>query len=198
MAHVCHANCNTDRSNREHRLATKTERQGDCLVWTGTVLQNGYGTMRVHYRREYVHRISYELAKGPIPTGLHIDHLCRNTRCVEPSHLEAVTPGENTRRAAPYRKPVVHVKPERCSKGHEMTEENTYRPERGWKCRTCMREWRRARYVPRKRPVETHCRKAGHEFTPENTIIQSSGARTCRTCRLASKARAAAAAKRPR
>lgn len=40
----------------------------------------------------------YEQEVGPIPTGHHIDHLCRMTRCIRPSHLEAVTPTENARR----------------------------------------------------------------------------------------------------
>lgn len=192
--HLCGTTCNTDASLRAARLAAKAVRQGDCLMWTGTVLQNGYGTMRVHYRREYVHRISYELAKGPIPDGLHIDHLCRNRRCVEPSHLEAVTPAENTRRAVPHWEPRTKPKPERCGKGHPITDENTYRrTPRGWGCRECDRQWGRTHYVPRERQPETHCRKAGHEFTPENTIIQASGARTCRACRLASKRRASAA-----
>jgi hypothetical protein len=46
--------------------------------------------------------------------------------------------------------------------------------------------------VPRTRTPETHCRTARHEFTPENTIIQANGARTCRLCRIASKQRARA------
>lgn len=44
------------------------------------------------------HRLAYMRAKGAIPRGFHIDHLCRVTNCVNPDHLEAVTPGENVRR----------------------------------------------------------------------------------------------------
>lgn len=44
------------------------------------------------------HRLSYRAFKGVIPTGLQLDHLCMNKRCVNPEHLEPVTPLENTRR----------------------------------------------------------------------------------------------------
>lgn len=46
------------------------------------------------------HRLVYEYEVGPIPDGLTIDHLCRNTICVNPSHMEPVTNAENARRAS--------------------------------------------------------------------------------------------------
>jgi hypothetical protein len=45
------------------------------------------------------HRWIYKQLVGPIPDGHEIDHLCRNTLCVEITHLEPVTPAENSRRA---------------------------------------------------------------------------------------------------
>ena len=44
------------------------------------------------------HRVYYEKAKGPIPAGMQIDHLCRVPVCVNPDHLEAVTPAQNVQR----------------------------------------------------------------------------------------------------
>lgn len=72
---------------------------GWCWVWQGTGTKTGYGQISVEGSQRYAHRVSYELHVGPIPDGLQIDHLCRNTSCVNPAHLEPVTGAENTRRA---------------------------------------------------------------------------------------------------
>jgi hypothetical protein len=50
------------------------------------------------------HRFYYEQHVGPIPEGLQLDHLCRNTRCVNPAHLEPVTGAENMRRRVAARR----------------------------------------------------------------------------------------------
>lgn len=72
---------------------------GDCVVFTGCILA-GYG----RFARGYAHRFAYELHHGPIPDGLHIDHLCRVRACCNPDHLEVVTPSENSLRGAAFRK----------------------------------------------------------------------------------------------
>lgn len=69
---------------------------GGCWLWTGA--NNGrYPVFQKGGR--YAHRWSYEHHVGPIPEGYEVDHLCRVTLCVNPAHLEAVTPQENKRRA---------------------------------------------------------------------------------------------------
>jgi len=61
--------------------------------------------MRIGGRRwQQAHRVFYQLFRGPIPAGLHLDHLCRVASCANPDHLEAVTPAENHRRSMPYRR----------------------------------------------------------------------------------------------
>lgn len=79
----------------EDRLAARTTRQGDCIVWTGGTVGAGYGKMVVGDKIMKVHRYVWERDNGPIPDGMEIDHTCHNRKCVEPSHLRAVTRKQN-------------------------------------------------------------------------------------------------------
>jgi hypothetical protein len=87
------------------RVVKHLDMTGDCWVWTGATLPNGYGlvgngrTREEGSRNSYVHRAVYEAVVGPIPDGLTIDHLCFTRACVNPDHLEVVTRSENISRA---------------------------------------------------------------------------------------------------
>lgn len=70
-----------------------------CWIWTGAIHKTGYGQIKWNGKSTVAHRVMYELVKGSIPDGLVIDHLCNIKKCVNPEHLEAVTPGTNTQRA---------------------------------------------------------------------------------------------------
>jgi len=115
-----------------------------CWVWTRTRGKTyGYGHVKSGGRMRRVHRVSWELANGPIPAGLQLDHLGRNPACINPAHLEPVTNEENQRRAA-----AVHTS---CRRGHPYTVENTRCGSGSAKrvCRTCVRETQR-RYAARR------------------------------------------------
>lgn len=121
-----HLRCSNDMDPRE-RLELRSCYAGDCIVWTGASHKLGYGHLYIGGRFFMAHRVAYELANGPIPDGLHLDHLCRNPPCINPAHLEAVTPAENVRRgegANVSRR--MRVSQTHCKRGHEFTEENTY------------------------------------------------------------------------
>jgi hypothetical protein len=85
------------------------------------------------------HRVSYELVKGPIPEGLHLDHLCRTPLCVNPDHLEPVTHRENLLRGNTFA--ARNAAKTHCVQGHELTPDNLYlRKDRiGRMCMTCRR-----------------------------------------------------------
>lgn len=71
-----------------------------CWLWLGAVNEHQYGVRCLPAgKKTKAHRISYEMAKGPIPDGLVIDHLCRMKCCVNPDHLEAVTQSINVTRS---------------------------------------------------------------------------------------------------
>jgi hypothetical protein len=123
------------------RFWAKVHKQGDdeCWPWLGALNPLGYGRFWVDNDRRQVppHRFSYELHRGPIPAGLHLDHLCRTRNCVNPRHLEAVTQGENNRRG--IGPPGRNARKTHCIRGHEFTPDNIYWTREGRRqCRACM------------------------------------------------------------
>lgn len=96
-----------------------------CWAWTGASSDNGYGYVsRGRGKTKFLaHRVSYTLTIGPIPSGLIIDHLCRNRICVNPAHLEPVTIRINNLRG--FGASGNHARQTHCIHGHEFTPENT-------------------------------------------------------------------------
>lgn len=113
-----------------------------CWLWTAAKSPRSYGVVgrgRVGEGNAFAHRAVWEETVGPIPDGLELDHLCFNPPCVNPDHLELVTPDENKRRIR------VHTNGNdaktHCPQGHPYDEKNTYRrPNGGRGCITCRRE----------------------------------------------------------
>lgn len=81
------------------RFWKRVDKTGDCWLWTGGVDWDGYGLFRGDNCTIGAHRFAYQDLRGAIPDGYVTDHLCRVRRCVNPDHMEIVTPAENTRRA---------------------------------------------------------------------------------------------------
>lgn len=66
-----------------------------CWDWQRYTDRNGYGQRRINGRGLYAHRHAYETHVGPIPPGHDVHHACRNPRCVNPAHLEAMPRSEH-------------------------------------------------------------------------------------------------------
>jgi hypothetical protein len=126
------------RNSVERMLVVDVETGGDCWVWKGPVATNGYGKAAICKKPVLPHRAFYEHFKGPIAPGMQIDHLCKNKLCVNPAHLDQVTPRENTLRGdGPAAR---NAKKTHCLAGHELAGSNLYvTPDGRRQCRTCQR-----------------------------------------------------------
>lgn len=130
----------SDRERARSVINAKTERQGECLVWTGSKAQ-GYGVIVFNGWNYMAHRLSFNAFRGDISKGMTLDHLCRNRACVEPKHLEPVSNLVNNRRAHGGTAPETH-----CIRGHEITPEVSYVNKRGRRiCKACEAERTRQR-----------------------------------------------------
>jgi hypothetical protein len=124
-----------------------------CWVWTGGLSHNGYGQIFIDHKSRRAHRVSYELARGAVPPGLQLDHLCRNRACINPAHLEPVTQRENIRRGlGPQIAGSRWRSKTKCPHGHAYEGENLIVTAAGHrKCRACQKVANAARY---KKPLE--------------------------------------------
>lgn len=133
-------------------LAASTE---GCHVWQKRISTAGYGELSVLGASRSVHVLAYVLLVGDFDRDLELNHLCWNRACANPAHLEPVTTIENARYTL-YSHGQLMAAKTHCPQGHEYTEENTILklqkktggPNRV--CRTCKREFQRARRAEKK------------------------------------------------
>lgn len=73
-------------------------RLGRCWLWTACVSKgSGYGLFGFDGRTQSAHRVSWQIAFGPIRFGLSVLHKCDVKTCVRPSHLFLGTKADNNR-----------------------------------------------------------------------------------------------------
>src|ERR1043166_7978060 len=87
-----------ERNSPEKVFLQVIRNENGCLIWQGNTAPNGYGLMRLCGKYMGAHRIAYMCTRGDIPEDLEIDHLCCVKNCVNPFHMELVTPSENLAR----------------------------------------------------------------------------------------------------
>lgn len=86
----------TPKRTVEQRLKRMFQIKEDgCWEWTGYRSPDGYGRIRAYGETRLAHRMSYELFKERIPSGLFLDHKCFNRACINPEHLRPVTNKQN-------------------------------------------------------------------------------------------------------
>lgn len=142
-----------EKVNKDGTIPSYRTDLGKCWLWTAAPhkAQNGfYGIFYPkHHQGISAQLWAWQELNGKIPDGLILDHLCRNTLCVNPSHLEPVTPKVNilrgTNMAAQY------ARRTHCNLGHEFTVENTRIKKNGARqCRICRRAARKVERLRRK------------------------------------------------
>lgn len=124
------------------RMFGPTEWVGECVIRTVRPTgKGGYTSIVINGVKHHAHRLSYELFVGPIPEGLHIDHLCKVTSCINPQHMEPVTIEENSIRRQGW-------DAGECANGHDISTPDKYyligkRQTR--RCRACWKAYMRSR-----------------------------------------------------
>ena len=121
----------------------KVNKTADCWLWMGAQIpKNGFSYG--FFQNQRAHRVSYKLSGGNIPKGMEIDHLCKNTLCVRPTHLEPVTHKENVLRGnSPS---AVHSRKTTAVCGHPY---DAFDGRRRY-CKPCRIKWMHQYHVRRK------------------------------------------------
>ena len=128
-----------------HRFWDKVDFSKTCWIWTDVLNSKGYGMFGLGKKVYPAHRISYELLKGYIPEGYQIHHQCGNKACVNPEHLEPVTPSQNIRLGDSP--PSRNAKKTHCPKGHSYSGENlAYDNDGSRVCKLC-RKTRTSKWI---------------------------------------------------
>ena len=78
-------------------LLSRMRLENGCWVYTGKIINTGYGMIRAGDKMISAHRASYQAFIGEIPEGMFVCHSCDNKRCINPAHLWVGTNQDNMR-----------------------------------------------------------------------------------------------------
>ncbi len=142
------------------RFLRSVKKKKGCWGWRGATTKFGYGQLTNGGKHEMAHRLSYKLFVGALAKGMTIDHLCGNTSCVNPKHLEQVTQRENTLRGNAVT--AKNARKTRCQNGHEFNSSNTRMSVDGKRiCKICRRSWDRLYQRKKRRQIKMAMARRG-------------------------------------
>ena len=87
-----------------------------CWEWQGYLDKDGYGNFLLLRKSRRAHRVSYWAFSGEKPDKLTVHHKCKNTRCVNPKHLELMTVSENN--SLSNNAGAINARKTHCKNGH--------------------------------------------------------------------------------
>lgn len=128
----------------------------ECWLWKGSRV-HGYGVLAVYrddvgrFVNKPAHRISLELARGPIPKGMEACHHCDNPPCVNPAHLFVGDKSANMRDSVQKGRHHMAARTH-CPHGHLLSGANVYVHGSRRQCRECRRARNRTQRRPRSAP----------------------------------------------
>ncbi len=127
----------------EDRLKDKAKLNPEthCIEWQGALDRYGYGKInggKDMPNESLAHRAAFRCWSGDIPEGCDIDHRCQNTRCINPSHLQAI-PRRVHVKYADYKKNNRNRLKTHCHRGHPFDDSNTLISSSKRYCRACMK-----------------------------------------------------------
>lgn len=116
--------------------------KGGCWIWIANRVGNGYGQINLRGgKKRLVHRVLWEILRGPIPQGMILCHKCDKPSCCNPDHLFIGTYKDNSDDMWAKGRGVRPQKKTHCVNGHPFTTENTFLKENGTKgCKQCNRD----------------------------------------------------------
>ncbi len=109
-----------------------------CWLWSAGATSKGYAHFYVDGKTVRAHRWAYKTWVGDLIAGMFIHHKCNTIACVNPLHLEQVTPLEHNQGIKGWGGNKTH-----CKSGHPLSGENLipgYVNGNRWRrCRECSR-----------------------------------------------------------
>ena len=112
-----------------------------CWIWMGCLNGSGYGSISLSSEKtgQFVHRVAWELAYGPIPENMCVCHKCDVPACANPNHLFLGSRSDNMIDAV-KKKRQNYAKRTKCKNGHVLKGNFYIRKDTvvsGRRCKTC-------------------------------------------------------------